>query len=353
MDYRENLIRAYRFQKPAWVPMATGVPPLLWKSPEYDPLELEELMLMHPILFPGYRKGSVTPDNVFIPVDMVKGRSYTDGWGCVWETNYTGMVGAVKNHPLEDYARLVNFKSPDPDKHNGMYEIDLSKMKADGEAARRDGWIFACHLPHGHTFLRLQDLRGYTSLLMDMMDEKPELDKLIAIIERFNVALIDRFISLKPDMITIAEDLGMQASPMISPDLFRKYVKPVYMKMTMPVKNAGIIVHEHSDGYIMDLMDDLIECGGDVINMQDLVNGIDNLVSHVKGRIAIDLDIDRQSITVNATPADIDAHVKECVVKLGSKQGGLSLSYQPWPPTPTRNIKAVFDAMEQYSEYWT
>ena len=260
--------------------------------------------------------------------------------------------GGVKYHPLEDWTNLSKFKAPDPNVHNGMYSIDLAKMKADGEQAKKDGWIFACHLPHGHTFLRIQDLRSYTNLIFDMMDENPNLNKLINIVETFNLELIGKFIALAPDMITIAEDLGMQNSPMISPELFRKYIKPVYMKMTTPVKQAGIIVHEHSDGYIMDLMDDLIECGGDVINMQDLVNGIDNLAQHVKGRIAIDLDIDRQHITVDGTPSDIDAHIKECVVKLGSPEGGLSLCYQPWPPTPVANIRAVFDAMEKYSIYF-
>jgi len=349
MNYRENLMRAYRFQKPDWVPMATGIPPILWKDADYDPVELENLLLTHPKLFPGYKKGSVTPDNIYIPADMYKGVPYTDGWGCVWETSYTGMVGAVKTHALDDWSKFAAFKAPNPEVHNGMYAIDLKKIKADGEQAKRDGWIFACHLPHGHTFLRIQDLRGYTNFLYDMMDDDPRLHLLINMVETFNIELIKRYIALQPDMITIAEDLGMQNSPMISPDLFRRFIKPVYLKMTSPVKRAGIIVHEHSDGYIMDLMDDLIECGGDVINMQDLVNGIDNLAKHVKGRIAIDLDIDRQSVTVDGTPADIDAHIKECVVKLGSPEGGLSLCYQPWPPTPIENMRAVFDAMEKYT----
>jgi uroporphyrinogen decarboxylase len=353
MNYRENLIRTYRFQKPAWIPIAAGVPPILWKDSDYDPAELEELLLSHKRLFPGHAKGSVTPDNVYIPPDMHKGVPYIDGWSCIWETNYTGMVGAVKYHPLENWGNLSRFKAPNPDVHNGMYPIDLANMKADGEQAKKNGWIFACHLPHGHTFLRLQDLRGYTNLLLDMMDDDSHLHSLINIVEIFNRELIKRYIALKPDIITIAEDLGMQNSPLISPDLFKKYIKPTYEKMTAPIKKAGIIVHEHSDGYIMDLMDDIIECGGDVINMQDLVNGIDNLARYVKGRIAIDLDIDRQHITVSGTPSDIEAHIKECVVKLGGLEGGLSLCYQPWPPTPIANIAAVFDAMEKYCTYYS
>jgi uroporphyrinogen-III decarboxylase len=284
---------------------------------------------------------------------MIKGKPYTDGWGCVWKTNYTGMIGAVQYHPLEDWSNLDDFRPPNPDEHNGMYEIDHTNIKNDGRKTKDNGFIFACHLPHGHTFQRLQDLRSYANLMLDMMDEDPRLLKLINIVENFNLKLIDRFISHQPDMIGIPEDLGMQSSPMISPTLFRKYIKPVYSKMTKPVKNSGIIVHEHSDGYIMDLINDLIECGGDVINMQDLVNGIDNIAREVKGRVALDLDIDRQHITIDGSPRDIDDHIKECVLKLGSVEGGLSLCYQPWPPTPIENIKAVFDAMEKYCGYYS
>jgi hypothetical protein len=98
----------------------------------------------------------------------------------------------------------------------------------------------------------------------------------------------------------------------------------------------------------MDLLDDLIMTGGDVINLQDLVNGIDNLAGYAKGRMSVDLDIDRQNITVCGTPRDIHDHIRECVVKLGSREGGLSLTYQPWPPVPIANLDAVFSAMEKY-----
>lgn len=49
---------------------------------------------------------------------------------------------------------------------------------------------------------------------------------------------------------------------------------------------------------------------------------------------------------------DMDDHGKEIVLKLGSREGGLSLYYQPWPPTTPQNLRAVFAAMEKYCGYW-
>jgi len=313
---------------------------------------MDNLMLTHRILFPNYKKGSIYPDNIDIPPEMIKGKPYIDGWGCIWETTFTGMHGTVTKNPLANWDDFGNFVPPDPEFNDGLKPIDWNQLKIEAENAREKDHLFMAGLPHGHTFLRLQDIRGYENLIFDMMDEHPDLMKLIKMVENFNLELTKRFINLQPDIISIPEDLGMQASPMISPQLFRKYIKPSYTNIIKPIKENDIIIHQHSDGCIMDLIDDIIEMGVEIINLQDLVNGIDNIQKNIKGRIAIDLDIDRQNITVNGGPGDIDELIHQEVSKLGSREGGLSLCYSPWPPTPIENIKATFDAMEKYCTYY-
>ena len=351
MNHRENLRRAYRFQQPAWIPIASGLPWLDWAAAGYDIAELESICARHEFLFPNFQPDTLRKNHEAVfrdRPDLVKGNHYRDGWGCVWETLMTGMVGSVTHHPLADWQALANFHAPDLEKSDGMLPLDWAKLRGWREEAHKSDSFFTCWLPHGHTFLRLQDLRGYENLIMDMADGAPQLDELIRILTDFHCALVRRFLELQPDMIGIPEDLGMQTGPLLSPELFRRYIAPAYERLTRPIKQAGIIVHEHSDGNILPLVDEIIRTGGDVLNLQDLVNGLDNIARHIKGRIAIDLDIDRQSVTVRGSPRDIDEHIRECVVKLDSPQGGLSLSYQPWPPTPARNLDAVFTAMEKY-----
>jgi hypothetical protein len=341
---RENALRAWRFQRPAWIPIASGYPPLLWNT--CDPDELESIMVDHPILFPGYVRGTV--DRVARRPELIAGSPYVDGWGCTWETTFTGMVGQVTEHALADWAAFEGLRPPDPGRSDGMHAVDWDALRAAAAARRRDGSLFGLYLTHGHTYMRLVDLRGFERFLLDMVDDEPRLPRLVRTIETFNLDLLHRFADLEPDFVGIPEDLGMQDRLAISPALFRKWIKPSYLAMTRFLKGRGILVHEHSDGHIMEIVDDLVECGGDVLNLQDLVNGIDDIARAVKGRMAIDLDLDRQSVTVTGTPRDIDDHVRECVTRLGSPAGGLSLCYSPWPPTPARNIRAVYDAMEKY-----
>ena len=110
---------------------------------------------------------------------------------------------------------------------------------------------------------------------MDLNDEAPEILELLERLCQFNLAQIRHFLAADVDMIRIPEDLGMQMGPMISPNLFRKYIKPLYQRMLEPVRQAGKIIHMHSDGDIRSLVDDIIEGGVDVINLQDLVNGVE------------------------------------------------------------------------------
>ncbi len=150
-----------------------------------------------------------------------------------------------------------------------------------------------------------------------------------------------------------AEDLGMQHGPMLSPQNFREYIQPSYRRLMDAAHDAGCIVHVHTDGDLRVLIKDLLDCGLDVINLQDLVNGIDWIAEKLAGKVCIDLDIDRQKITPHGTPAQIEALVREEVQMLGSKQGGLMMIYGLYPGVPLENVEALMDAMEKYTTYYS
>lgn len=86
--------------------------------------------------------------------------------------------------------------------------------------------------------------------------------------------------------------------------------------------------------------------------LQDLVNGIDWIAARFAGRVCVDLDIDRQRVTAQGTPAQIDALIREEVAKLGSRRGGLMMIYGLYPGVPLANVKALMDAMERYAGYY-
>ena len=94
----------------------------------------------------------------------------------------------------------------------------------------------------------------------------------------------------------------MQVGPMLSPGTSASTSRPSYQRLMRRRADAGCVVHMHSDGDIRRLVDDLLEGGVEVVNLQDLVNGIDWIAERFAGKVCIDLDIDRQNITLAARP---------------------------------------------------
>jgi len=234
----------------------------------------------------------------------------------------------------------------------GIGPVDWAEEKRRIEAAKAGGRFTSGGLRHGHTFLQLSDIRGYENLMFDMADEVPLLMELIDGIEQFNLGIIRKYLEMDVDQLTYAEDLGMQVGPMISPRHFQKYIKPSYRRLMEPAVKAGKIVHMHSDGDIRLLVDDILDDGVQVMNLQDLVNGIDWIADKFRGRRCVELDIDRQSVTVKGTPGDIDALIRREVSAIGTPQGGLAMIFGLYPGTPIENVKALMDAMEKYAGYF-
>lgn len=312
---------------------------------------LFDLIESHPLLFPGFKRpsGKYHPEYL---ITAIAERPYTDPWHCVWKTAEDGITGSVYGHPLTSWNSFAGYMAPDPSKTDGTYPIDWNLMSKEVESLKAAGQFVQGGLPHGHTFLRIQDIRGYENFIFDMCDENPDIYKLIEMVEDFNYIFISKWIELEPDMISYPEDLGMQVGPMLSPDQFRKFIKPSYQRLMKPVRDKNIIVHMHSDGDIRTLADDLIDGGVEVINLQDLVNDIDWIADKFAGKVCVDLDIDRQNITFSGSPRQIDALIREEVKKIGSKQGGLMMIYGLYPGVPLENVSALMDAMERYSFFY-
>ena len=258
----------------------------------------------------------------------------------------------MTQHPLADWGNLARFVSPDPAQTNGMTQINWTAERDSALEAKRQGQYCCTSLEHGHAFLRLTYLRGYENLLFDMADGDSRLNRLIDMVETFSLGLVQRYLDLDVAMLCYPEDLGMQEGPMVSPPLFRRYIKPVYERLTAPARRAGCLVHMHSDGDIRALAEDLLASGVDALNLQDLVNGIDWIAAHLKGQVCIDLDIDRQQVTRFGTPSQIDTLIRDEVEKLGSREGGLMMIYGLYPGVPLENAEAVMDAMEHYAGFY-
>ena len=338
-----------RFEKPEHIPMAFHINAACWKR--YGREALRELMAGHPFLFPDFQESSedITPQYASV---ARAGEPYTDDWGCVWETTENGITGRVTGHPLADWKAFEEYQPPDPAACCGIGPLDWDKEGKRLREDREEGRLAAGGLRHGHTFLQLCDIRGYENFLFDMMNEDPRVRRLIRMVEGFNLEIVLRYIERGAEWMGYPDDLGMQVGPMVPPRLFQEYVKPSYQRLMAPAREAGCVIHMHSDGDIRLLADDLVDGGVEVLNLQDLVNGIDWIAGRFAGRVCVELDVDRQKVTRFGSPRDIDVLIREEVEKLGRKEGGLMMIYGLYPGVPLENAAALMDAMERYASFY-
>ena len=326
---KERLLKIIRRESDGTVWSRVSVNPLIYelKRVEFDTLAERSL---HVVFTPSYWNGR-------------KERVYKDSWGCLWHDPGNWMVGQVIEYPLKDWNDFKKFSVPSFEEYEDLY-----RMFREAPELRKKKEPVSLYIEHGFFFLRLTYLRGFESLMIDIAEEQPELEKLCEMITEYWLNVLKLSLVAKPDIVYFGDDLGIQNSLPVSPSAWRKYIKPYYKRIFSFLRENNVEVYLHSDGWILDIIPDLIECGVTVINPQDAVNGIENLKRLCFNKIAIDLDIDRQHITFSKSPEEIDSYIRYCIEMLGSSKGGLFLTFDAYPGTPPENVIAVMKAMEKY-----
>lgn len=116
-------------------------------------------------------------------------------------------------------------------------------------------------MAHGFLLLRLTYLRGFENVIHDMVDEEPRLLQLIDGICEHSCQLVEQWVSRDVDVVEFPEDLGTQTSSIINPEMLDRFVIPVYHRLMAPCLEKGKHVAFHSDGYILGIVDRLLQTG--------------------------------------------------------------------------------------------
>ncbi len=105
------------------------------------------------------------------------------------------------------------------------------------------------------TFLGIEDCWANLGLQPNLM---------IAWFDRYAdwlCGLADSCLDAGVDLITLSDDWGSNNNMLFSPRMWRKMIKPYAARVVQHVRSRGAHVNLHSDGYILNIMDDLIEMG--------------------------------------------------------------------------------------------
>jgi len=158
-------------------------------------------------------------------------------------------------------------------------------------------------------------------------------------------------------VVVITDDQGTQNSLMISPKMFREFIKPRLKTQIETIKaNSDAKVLMHCDGAILRIVEDLIEIGVDILNpIQSVVKGFEDtfaLKEKFGDRICFHGGIDVQQVLPNTTPESIYQEVAQRIYDLG-RCGGYIIApcHNINIDIPVENTLAMFDAASELGHY--
>ena len=354
MDAKENYLRTLEFRYPEWIQFGMHFClPFLYKHRE----DMDELILRYPSVLGRYKDRIASLDDD--PGPGYRGGYHRDDWGCVSYNRLPGLGGhpVDSEAPLADWEALDTYQPPDLLTYKGRgllddglpEEHDWSKIKIIMEDRKQKGFLT---WGYGGGFIdRLRNLRGYQNLMIDIGTDDPHLPQLIKMLTEYEMGLVEKWTGVGVDIIRFHSDIGTQDRLMISPDKFRKYIKPTLKQIFRTYRNAGIHVLFSSDGCLLEIVDDLIECGVSIHDPQAEANTLAGIEKFYKGRIGINLDLGRQWIPLYR-PNDIKELVKEAVERLSLPEGGFTMVADiTGADTPLENIEALCEAALWVREY--
>ena len=142
---------------------------------------------------------------------------------------------------------------------------------------------------------------------------------------------------------------------MVSPAIFKEFFKPHYARVYQAARQAGLLCFLHSCGHIADLLDDLIDAGLHVIQMDQQENmGIKNLAQRFGGRLCFWCPVDIQKTMINGTDDDIRAYARSLILELGRFNGGFIAKWYPSPQAVSHSmekVKVMAEAFVKYGQY--
>jgi uroporphyrinogen decarboxylase len=254
-------------------------------------------------------------------------------------------VGATPvDYPLRDWGQLDEFlerRLPDP-RAPGRFDAAAAWLAQLGALRYCMGTI------HLALFERLHALRGMEAVFADFYTNESEVRRLLDALADYVLELIRQWGDLGVDAVFLTDDWGSQQTLMISPDMWRRFFKPHYRRLFDEAHRLEMDVVFHSCGNVLDLVEDLIEVGIDVLDpIQPGAIDLQQLVGRFGGRVSFCGGIDLQQLLTAGSPQQVKDEVRRLIETLGQPFGGgflLSPANVLTPEIPLENLQALFEA---------
>jgi len=284
--------------------------------------------------------------------------TFYDSYGQVWKRAlpyYYSGYGILKEAvSIDDIERIVHW----PDLYDARWMVGVAErarmLKED-----TDYFVVMRMVASHGPFQTASDLRGTENFLKDLV-RNPEfaqtlLEKVTTVLEN----LVEQAMLVGGkyfDMIELpGDDYAGNTNIMISPVMFRKFIKPCLARLIKVVKeyNPDVKIMLHSDGAITALLPDIIDLGVDVIHPLEPLPATDLIAVKEKfgAQVTFLGGIDISHAMLGGRE-DVIAETKLRISQLAPNGGYiLAPSNHLQADVPAENVVTLFETAHQFGKY--
>ncbi len=236
-------------------------------------------------------------------------------WGFSWN-RMDETMGQPLINLIDEPSQLVDLAAPDPADPERFTGIESFNQ------LYSDRFRMASLALSGFTTMSF--LRGFSNLMIDLVDDPKFVESLADKVFGFEEQLIKQLSAYHFDAVAFFDDWGTQKGMIISPAAWRKFFKPRYIRQFTLAHQLGLKVYFHCCGYYPQIIPDLIEIGVDMLNIsQPNLYNIPELGQKYGGKVCFVCPVSYQTTSISGTREDIFYSVQELVDSFGRFNGGL------------------------------
>ena len=297
--------------------------------------ELTRQFFIHPA---GFRIGRKNPFDQKYAMDV---------YGSIWRIDKRPPHLEI---PAMAEPSFKNYEFPDAGSFLEPFE-KINKIKLANDEISQNTDLFSITNIALGIFESTWAIRGFENALTDIIAEPDFYSELVGKITDFYVEIVKYTAEIKCDAIMFADDWGAQQGLLMSPDHWRKIIKPAWKKLYDMVHKQGKFVISHCCGSIYEIIPDLTEIGLDMLeSVQPEALNMDpfKLKKEFGDKIAFWGTIGSQSVMPFYKPDEITRHIRKLKTEMSVNGGFIAApSKAIQQGTTLCNVIALIDALRE------
>jgi hypothetical protein len=260
-----------------------------------------------------------------IPADHGLGSTkFLDSFGVRWVASESAAGGAIPapgEFILKDvtqWEKTIHIQDVDSFDWQQLAEQEYALFRID-----RDRQAVVFFSPCG-VWERLAALMGFEEAMVALVEEPEACTELFTAITDFKIKQAERIVKYyKADVLIHFDDIATERNLFMSPETYRRLIKPQHTRLNQAIKNLGMIPVQHTCGKADLCVEDYIETGVEAWNSVQPTNDIAGILDKYGDRLCIEggFDTNGKPGRPDATVGEVIVEVERCFLEYGKKKG--------------------------------